>query len=289
MTSEIKNKIKQTLSLIDESFQLELSKNYQLTLLISVDGITASIQDVNKKKYIAIEQFVFTSVYNFDIIPALLDEVIKESKIINGKYAKVNFIISNNLSTLIPSPLYDEERKKLYLKLNTELQGDEFILENDIQSIQSKSIFAVPIRIKTIIDSNYQDVNYLHASTILIESIILFNKNQNNKKAFVNVSQTHFEVLIIEGNNLLYYNSFNYHSAEDFIYYILFVTEQLQLNPEKIEINLMGEIDKNSPQYTILSKYIRNIKFVSYSNSNYDYSYQLQSLAKHQHFIIFNT
>jgi len=288
MVAEIKNKITQSISWIDESFNNERGMDYELTLIVSTDSISIGVKDITKKKHIAVEQYLFQNVYNFDIIHSLIKEVFSSGKLTNQKYAKVNCVISNNLATIIPAPLFDEEKKKLYLKLNTELQGDELILENELKTIQAKNIFALPIGIKTAVDFNFQNTNYIHVSTILIERLIAFNKNQNSKKAFLHIELSHFEIIIIEGNNLLYYNTFNHHSPEDLIYYVLFVFEQLELNPEKIDLNLLGTIEKNSPYYSILLKYIRNIKFIEYRNND-DYSYQLQALPKHQHFILFNT
>jgi hypothetical protein len=63
--------------------------------------------------------------------------------------------------------------------------------------------------------------------------------------------------------------------------------EQLQLNPEKEEVYLIGEIEKTSPIYTTLLKYIRTLK-LSERNDGADYSYQLQTLPKHFYFTLFN-
>ena len=60
----------------------------------------------------------------------------------------------------------------------------------------------------------------------------------------------------------LLYNSFEYSSKEDFIYYILFAAEQLELNPEKFELQLLGHISKDDPLFKIAYKYIRNVSLL---------------------------
>jgi hypothetical protein len=47
----------------------------------------------------------------------------------------------------------------------------------------------------------------------------------------VHFSEGHFEI-IIQNQKLLFFNSFDYQTPEDFIYYVLFTAEQLSLNPE---------------------------------------------------------
>jgi len=86
---------------------------------------------------------------------------------------------------------------------------------------------------------------------------------------------------------MLFYNSFNYHSAEDFIYYLLFVCEQLHLNPETIEVVLLGEIEKNSTVYSLTQKYIRTIIFGERTDGA-QYSYQLQTIPSNYYFTLFN-
>jgi len=48
---------------------------------------------------------------------------------------------------------------------------------------------------------------------------------------FVNLDNKHFEIVVIANNKLILYNSFKYQTKEDYIYYILFTAEQLELNP----------------------------------------------------------
>ncbi len=287
MITELKNKISLTQTLIDEAFNSKETINYNLSLQISVDDILVCVNEKSKNKFIAFEQFQFQHTFNFDLIDVLLDEVIKGSKLLKHKYALVNCIVVNNLATLVPSPLFEEDRKKMYLKFNTSLEGDELVMVNEIKNLNTKNVFALPLNIKSKIDFLYTNIFYSHYSTILIDNLLAQNKNQRTKKVYVHVQQSHFEVIVIESNNLLFYNTFNHHSPEDLIYYLLFVFEQLQLNPEKEEVFLLGEIEKTSPIYTTLLKYIRTLK-ISERNDGSDYSYQLQTLPKHFYFTLFN-
>ena len=92
---------------------------------------------------------------------------------------------------------------------------------------------------------------------------------------------------MVEGKNLKFYNTFNHQAPEDFIYYLLFTCEQLQLNPETIEVVLIGEIEKKSALYSTTHKYIRNIKF-GVRKTDADLSYQLQEIPKHFYYTLFS-
>ena len=285
MTNEIKHKLIQTNSFIDEAFDKQTA-DFKLIIRLGIDGAVITVNEVLKNKYIAFESFIFQNVYSFDVINELLEELIKESKIIKQKYKLVICIIVNDIATLVPKAIFEEERKKTYLKLNVFLEEEELVLVDELKSLDAKNVFGLSLPVKTKLDHLFNNIYYHHSSSVLIEALLKQNKNKTGKKIIIHVQLSHFQVIVIEGKNLLFYNTFNHHSAEDFIYYLLFVCEQLHLNPESIALVFLGEIEKNSTIYAITQKYIRNIQFGERYDDG-DYSYQLQHFPKHFYFTLF--
>ncbi len=288
MTTDLKKKITQLHSFIDEAFDEKKTASYQLLLQMGVNDIQVAIHDKQQNKYIALEKYVVSNTDNFEALTDLFDILSKESKLIDHVFQSVICLIVSNLSTLVPSVLFEEDKKEIYLNFNASLTEDEVIMTDEINSLDAKNIFALPASLKTKLNHKYSNVKYHHASSALIDTLTANNKNQTGKKIYIHIESTHFEILLIEGKNLIFYNSFNYHSTEDFIYYVLFVFEQLQLNPEKTETILLGEVEKSSALFTLTNKYIRNIKFAERTVDS-DYSYQLQTLPKHFNFTLFNS
>ena len=288
MITELNNKIAPVVSIIDEAFDRTKTAGYQLVIQISVDGLMLAVKEVQKNKFIALENYRFREAYTFDTVVDLLNLLSKESALLSDKYKAVTCLVVNNLSTLVPAPLFEEGKKRMYLKFNTIVSEEEFlVVVDEIKNLDAKNVFALPLVLKTKLASLSPSITYRHCSTVLIESILAQNKNQATKRLFVHVQPSHFEAVLVEGKNLLFYNTFNYLTPDDFIYYLLFVYEQLQLNPESVEAVFLGEMDKNSEQYVLSQKYIRNLKFGERSETA-DYSYQLQTLPKHTYFTLFN-
>jgi hypothetical protein len=287
MPAELQTKSHLLNSFVDESFDTKRLVDFHLSIQVGLDGILAVVLDKEKNKYIAFEYYSFQQVFNFEVITDLLDLAIKESKILPHRYRSVSCSVVNNLSTIVPSALFEEDRKKMYLKFNSSLQGDELVMTDDLKNLEAKNIFALPISLKAKLDANFLKVAYHHFSSGLIESLLSQTRNQPSKKVFVHVQPSHFEVIVIEGKKLLFYNTFNYHTPEDFIYYLLFVSEQMHLNPENMETIFIGEIERSSAIYVLAQKYIRNLKFGERTD-NSDYSYQLQTFPKHFYFSLFN-
>jgi hypothetical protein len=122
----------------------------------------------------------------------------------------------------------------------------------------------------------------------LIEGLLIKFKNQEiSDRVYVNVRPSYIDILFFQNSNLLFSNSFKYKTSEDFAYFLLNALEQLQLNPETIDLYLMGEIDKSSPIYELLYKYIRTIEFME-RNDFFIYSYSLDELPSHYFYNLLN-
>ena len=78
-------------------------------------------------------------------------------------------------------------------------------------------------------------------------------------------------------------DSFQYNSKEDFLYYILFVSEQLELNLLSIQVQLLGSISENSDTFTFLKEYISNIKFLE---SNCDFLRNSETFVPHSNYLL---
>ena len=56
------------------------------------------------------------------------------------------------------------------------------------------------------------------------------------------------------------YDSFNFETKEDILYFTLFAFEQLKLDINTVNILLFGDIIKEDDNFKILYEYIRNIE-----------------------------
>ena len=82
-------------------------------------------------------------------------------------------------------------------------------------------------------------------------------------------------------SKLLLYNTFEYNTNEDFIYYILFVLEQLNLNPETINLVFLSDVIENDELHSIAYKYIRNVTF---GNRNDTFTYKEEPTSEYSNF-----
>ena len=88
---------------------------------------------------------------------------------------------------------------------------------------------------------------------------------------YVHVSKQQLDITIISHKRLQFYNCFQFHSKEDFIYHLLFTLEQLKLDTETIKLRLFGTIEEDDELYAIAYKYIQNVAIFIPANPSYHF------------------
>ncbi|NNC49462.1 MAG: DUF3822 family protein [Flaviramulus sp.] len=257
--------------------------NLELSIQISLSGLSFCIlnRDSNTITYLKEKPFE----KNLNPIEALdvLKEHFNDVIVFNNEFSKVTIIHDNDLSALVPKPLFNEDCLADYLKFNSKILKSDFITFDNILINDSVNVYVPYVNFNNFIYEKFGSFTYKHISTILIEEILSVEKNNEDSRIYVNVSSNHFETMAVKNSKLVLYNSFNYSSKEDFIYFILFTAEQLNLNPESLDLVLIGEISKNDELYNIAYKYIRNIRF---GNRNDSYKFDQKPNSEYSNFTL---
>ncbi len=286
MHTETDSRISLVHSLVDDLFDGRLTKGYQLALQLSENGISAAVWDDTFNKILALERFSFQKAYAVNVLIGLANTAISQSQLMGYPYKKVSLGIVNSKSTLVPNGLFNANEKEALLKFNYVLEDGEIAAMDNLPNLDAKNIYALPNLIKQQFQELYPAVNILHFSSSLIEAVLVRYKHVETLSVVVHVRFSHLEILVVNSGKLLFYNSFAYQTAEDFIYFLLSVFEQLKLNPETIQVELMGELDKNSSSYQLAYKYIRYLKFADRPGT-FDFSFKISALPKQSYYSLF--
>jgi hypothetical protein len=266
----------------------DFKKNYILSIQISLDGFSFCIVDEERSKLIALENYAIQEIDDYVVLAQDLGELIGNLEIIKRRFNRVNVLFEGEKSTIIPFPLFDKNAAEDYLKFNHKLEHDDDVIYDKLNSLQAYNVFAIPLSIRNLIKDKFINYKISHFSSTLIEGLLIKYKNQDlQNQVFVNVRAKYLDILIIDGSKMTFFNSFRYKTVEDFAYYMIYVLEQQNLNPENIELIMLGEINKASKYYEVLYKYIRNIEFIE-RNDFFSYSYALDEVPSNYNYNLLN-
>ena len=284
---EIGNNIKATLSHIDPRLEEKIPESCHLSIQVNIESFSYTLLDLNEQKYVALEHYDFSPGGTYSKTAEAIDQVISSNNLLKRKNTSVSASISHHINTLIPSILFDKNHTKKLLTFNQPLLENEKEYSDWLPTIESFNLYTIPDELIRCFEKHFENLSWRHDSSILIESLIKQFKLQEEQKIYLSIQNNYFEMTVLKGKKLIFYNSFPYKTAEDFIYYLLFACEQLNLNPEQIPVIIFGEILKDSNVYQIVYKYIRHIEF-STRNKSYNYSSIFNDIKQHFHYKLLN-
>lgn len=244
--------------IIQANNNINHNKYFVLSIQVSLSGLSFCVLNTDSNTILFFKQLRFDKKFT----PAnTLDKLVhcfNTEEVLQQSFKSVKIIYENELSSLVPKPLFNKDYMADYLKFNSKILRTDYITYDAILANDSINVYVPYVNINNYIYDRFGAFEFKHFSTVLIESILTLEKHSSSTKMYANVCESHFEIIVVENNKLKLYNTFEYSTKEDFIYYILFTAEQLQLNPEEFQLLLIGDINTEDDLYKIAFNYVRN-------------------------------
>lgn len=257
----------------------------KLAIQVSLNGLSFATFDTLTNKATMLQKIDLGKVNVTTKIEDLFAEAFQKHPELKAGYDEVVIIHSNNLSTFVPSALFDEEYLGSYLQFNTKVFETDFFAYDELGNYEMNNVYIPYVNLNNYFIDQFGTFDYKHANTVLVKKLLDASKNNDESKMFVHVSDSHFEIVVIQNQKLQLYNTFEYKTPEDFIYYILFTAEQLHLNPESFKLELLGKVTEDDSLYGMAYKYVRNANL-------FDVSFMQTGLTeaeKREHFILLHS
>jgi hypothetical protein len=249
------------------TLSLKTIKENKLSIQFNLDGFSFSIYSTASNKVVYFREYVFENVQTSpENLLLKIEAIFKTDTYLQNDFITVSVIHQNNLSTLVPDRFFDEKELTSYLNFNIKTLATDFISFDAIEVLDAKNIYIPYVNINNYLFQNFGEFEYKHHSTVLIENL-LKNTTNTTKTMYVNVSKTTIDVIVLEKEKLILFNTFSYNSKEDFIYYVLFVAAQLNLDVHEFPLYFMGKITLNSTTYKLTYQYIKNVYFLESTNT----------------------
>jgi hypothetical protein len=273
--------------------------DYELSVRLNSDSLSYAVLDTRTNKFLHIETWEQGLPKRKPYIPGdkepedmgrIIELLEDDLNWLTGNFSHKRIIIDQGKSTLVPHALFKEENKEAIFNFN--VAGGPYpadALRHDrLVSLNAFVVYHLPHNTKKLLEDYFSSSQVIHYSSALIQPVFLKNRNQENDQLlYVNVAASRVDIMRMKGKKLDYFNSFRYNTAEDFLYFVIFVVEQLGLNPETAELMMMGEVDKHSSLTDLMMKYVRNVSFAR-RNDDFRYSFVFDQLPGHYYYNLLN-
>ena len=266
------------ISFSSEDLDFQNSENYHLSVEIQKEQLSFCLLDTTKLEYIFLKSIKANN-------PLEMVQLINNEEILKYNFFSSSVSYKNFPSAIIPNPLYDATKKKVYAGFAI---GETKKIKTDIiHHDDSTILYSVEENITNTLNQIQTEIKEKNSSTVAISSILDKYSGLKEKSCFVIKEKNKIEIIVIQDDQLILQNYFEVNSNTDILYFTLFCFEQLKMDPNKNELYLIGNIEKGDETYSLLYDYIRNISFGKISK-NLSFSKELNQITKHQYFTLFS-
>ena len=260
---------------------IEVTSKRKLSIQFSLDGFSFCTTNTHNE-VIEFSSYSFSKTKNSpELVLEKLQDIFKKEKSLQYDFETVTVIHQNNLNTLVPNEYFKEDALKSYLKYSIKTIATDLITFDELDFMNSKNVYIPYVNINNFLFQNFGEFEYKHYSSVLLEK--LFSIATNDICCYIHVSKSTFDIVIIKNSNLQFFNIFEYKTKEDFMYYVLFTLEQLDLSTEETLVSILGDMEEDSDLFRLMYTYIRNIDFLSSKNAVFN---NQKEISKHSNFIL---
>lgn len=231
-----------------------------------MNGLSFLVSDADRNGPIFFKERVLEHSTTPEELLLETEAFIAENPALQKHFSEISIIYATQPYTLVPVSLFDEAKTSEYLKFNSKILANDFMAHDILPEHDIVVVYVPLMNINNYFFEKFGEFNYYHSSTILLKNILQREKFSISPKMYLHFQKNHFDCIVIKSGQLELCNSYPFITADDFIYYTLFCMEQLQLNPETVPLELLGDIEENDENYKMAYTYIRNIAFFEYDS-----------------------
>ena len=242
------------------------TQKIKLSIQVSLNGLSFCALDPADQKIVFFKDRKFKKKLNPMEILEQIENLYEQEVFLREGAHELHVQFSSELYSLVPRQLFQEEAASDYLKYNAKILETDFVAQDVLEEFDIVNVFIPYTNINNYFFDRYGEFEYRHTVSVLTEELLKLNKEQQEgTKVYLHCNSFGFDLLVVQEGKLLLANSFLCNTPEDFIYYLLFTVEQLELDPLKIDLILLGKIEEESEYYKMAYTYIKHIEFLETS------------------------
>ena len=161
---------------------------------------------------------------------------------------------------IIPEILFDEKKAKYYLESSIKLE-DKVIKYDLIPKTNQAVVYYENDGNVKLLNQFFPAIKSKHFVTFLIEELSYRSNGKLKKQLYINLRKDYFEVFLFQSSQLLLFNTYNHKNEDDFLYFLLYITEIHHLDSKEFTITFLGK-------YSIFNNYYKSTNDY-HSDSNF--------------------
>ena len=259
-----------------------------LSIGLRPDGYVFAILDPINFRYISLEDFEYTPGHSGHDYLHHLTNFANDHAIFSAPFEKVNISLFTPNLLLIPAEHYQEDHKEYFCQFCSVIPESHTVRAERFNKLDAYGVYHLSLDLKNFLDTRFDNYRLRHQGNALIEST-LSNKQLENLQVDVvlHVKRSFFEIVLLDNQKVTLYQSFEYQTFDDLLYYLFYVLEQFERDASSQSLLLIGEIGVDCDSFQILSSLFQKVTFPE-RNDDYRYAESFDQIPGHYYYNILN-
>ncbi len=233
-----------------------------LSIGLRPDGFVFSVLDAENFKYLRLEDYEHSSDDYDDQFLVDLKQFLVDNNLYKAPFKQVHVSLFTPSLLLIPADICLENETENTFRFFAGLQEDHLIRSDKLNNLDAYGIYDFHKEIKNFLDESFDSYRLRHQGNALIESTLAATQLENwDADIVLHLKRSIFEVILLEKGKVSLYQSFEYRTLDDLLYYLFYVLEQFDKNAAYQRLLLIGEISVDCKSYQTLASLFHKVSF----------------------------
>ena len=263
--------------------KIQSIQTHTLSIQISLNGLSFCIKN-DDNQILALENESFEP----NLTPnQILDNVMYTFDYhseLQQRFKNIEVIHQNDHYTFVPKKFFDPKFCNIYLNYNTKVYNNDYIAYDETDLEDMVTVYIPYVNINNFFFETFGSFTYKHSSTILLKNLIEKEHNLKNTIIYIHLNSNAFDLVVFRGGKFILGNTYPHETKEDFLFYLMFVVEQLEMNPQNISLKFLGEKEIIDSYIEAAYKYVNQIDFGV--RSFVSFAEGIEKTDPYEHFIL---
>ena len=242
---------------------------HALSILISRSGFSFLIYDSDSREVVSLKSYDFADQSVEEELHHFVYKYLNDQGVIGQSFSDVRVCVINKLSSFVPLPLFDKNRKASYLESHTEVRKQDYISFDSLSFSQIVNVYIPYVNVNNMLLESFGKFSYIHCSSLLLEVLSKQDFYKNEPYWFVHVQYDLAYFFIIKNGKLLFYNAFQWKNEKDLLYYTMAIAKNNAIEIEKATLWISGRVKPDDEAHQLLSNYVYKTSFYTPSKDLY--------------------
>lgn len=198
---------------------------------------------------------------------------------LKDEYEEYTMAWCSHKFALVPMRVFNDSTPPKIMELlfgnSIEKEDSDF---NRLAELNMVNVFEIPDWVKSFFIIKFPQLIFKHEHAMTLRA--LFQGSTYKLRTVINVCDDYINIAIIQKNELMFSNAFEYHNADDIVYHLMFVLEQKGYKEEKGVIQFYYQNTENKAFTNKAMDLLKEIEITkSHSILESDNSAKLQLLC----------